>query len=107
MIVRNYPASTANYTPGRSVPITMLVLHTIVGSITTARATFQSSTLANPRSANYGIPWFGARPPELYALSAELVADKCDHHGIPLRRAADLDDAGIIDHRIATATACP
>jgi hypothetical protein len=51
-----YPASTNNYTTGRAVDVTQGVLHTMVGSIGSARSTFQSDTLASPRSAHYGVP---------------------------------------------------
>jgi hypothetical protein len=57
--VQDFPASENNYTPGRDVIVDQVVIHTMVGSRTSARATFQSDSLDKPRSAHYGIAYEG------------------------------------------------
>lgn len=54
-----FPASANNYTPGREKRITQVVLHTMVGTIASARTTFQNDHLAAPRSAHFGVPYYG------------------------------------------------
>ena len=57
--VHIFPASTNNYTPNRAVVVDQIVIHTMVATRSSARATFQSATLAKPRSAHYGIGYEG------------------------------------------------
>lgn len=73
LAVVDYPASTSNYTAGRAVAITQGVLHTMVGDIGSARATFQSDTLAKPRSAHYGVPVADGAPVERYVRESSTA----------------------------------
>jgi hypothetical protein len=57
--LRDFPASTNNYTTGRAVIVDQIVIHTMVASRASVRATFQSGTLAKPRSAHYGVAYEG------------------------------------------------
>lgn len=55
LTIDDFPASTRNYSLGREAVIDQAVLHTMVGTIASARTTFQSGSLRQPRSAHYGI----------------------------------------------------
>ncbi len=145
LTIVDYPAHPSNYTAGREAVVDQIILHSIVGTILSARTVFQRA--GSGRSTHYGVPWgdsapieryvretntawgagnwpvncrginieaddngdpWGPRPAGLYVREAQLVADICRRRKtIPLQRTTSVNVPGILDHRIATSTACP